>query len=102
MSPIFFDGDLRSGISIALQNSKFVACFIRDDGDESSKWETQYLGDPQVQSALTDRAITFRIQAGSEEAGFLAAYYPLSSFPALILIQSVSFLILGNISLINS
>ena len=89
MSSIFFDGDLGSGVNKAIEESKFVACFMRDDGEESSKWESQYLGDPQVQHALTDRAITFRIQAGSEGAAFLAAYYPVSVFPALILIQSV-------------
>ena len=99
---MFFEGDLSSGINIAVRDSKFVACFMKDDGDESSKWELEYLGDPQVQSALIDRAITFRIKAGSEEAAYLAAYYPVSVFPALILIQYVSHLSLVVVVLIDS
>ncbi len=85
-----------------MRDSKFVACFIRDHSDESSKWEIEYLGDTQVQSALTDRAVAFRIQAGSEEAAFLAAYYPVQTFPAVILIQFVSFLLFDTKLLINS
>ena len=87
MTSMFYEGDLESGISIALRESKFVACFVRDDGEESSKWEDEYLGDAQVKAALTDRAITLRIQAGSQEAGFLAAYYPVQAVPALVIIQ---------------
>ena len=87
MASTFYEGDLQSGISLALRDSKFVACFIRDDGDESSRWEDDYLGDAQVKSALTDRAITLRIQAGSQGAGFLTAYYPVPVVPALLLIQ---------------
>ena len=63
--------------------------FIRDEGEESSQWESEYLGDAQVKAALTAKAITLRIQAGSQEAGFLSAYHPVPVIPALIIIQCV-------------
>ena len=86
MASIFYEGDLQSGISLALRDSKSVACFITDDGEESSKWEEDYFGDDQIKSALSDRAVTLRIQAGTQEAEFLSAYYPLPVVPMLILI----------------
>ncbi len=87
MASIFYDGDLESGISLALKDSKFLGCFVRDDSEESSKWESEYLGDTQVRSALADRAITLRITAGSQEAAHLTAYYPVPIIPAFLLIQ---------------
>lgn len=84
---MFYEGDLQSGISLALKESKSVACFIRDDGEESSKWEDEFLEDAQVRAALTDRAITLRIKASSQEAQFLSAYYPVKAVPALTIIQ---------------
>lgn len=88
MASMFYEGDLQSGIHLALRESKSVACFVRDDGEESSKWENEYLDDAQVRAALTDKAITLRLQSGSQEAKFLAAYYPVQAVPALIIIQS--------------
>ncbi|KAI4175104.1 MAG: hypothetical protein LQ343_001865 [Gyalolechia ehrenbergii] len=36
---MFFDGNLQAGIARALQDNKPVACFVRDDGEESRTWE---------------------------------------------------------------
>lgn len=67
---MFYDGDLQSGISKALQESKLVTCFVagilvpnttyfsgqladcdRPDGDvESRSWENDFLEDPSVSS----------------------------------------------------
>lgn len=87
MTSMFFEGDLQSGISLALRESKSVACFVRDDGEESSTWENEYLVDAQVKAALADRAVTLRLQAGSPEAAFLSAYYPVQSVPTFTIIQ---------------
>lgn len=62
---MFYEGDLRSGITLAIQESKLVACFVRgdpatcnflcfvlthiaDDGPESATWEDDFLADPEV------------------------------------------------------
>lgn len=84
---MFYQGDLQTGIALALSESKSVACFVKDDGEESSIWESEYLKDDQIVAALTSKAITVRIQAGSQEAGFLSAYYPIPQVPAMIIIQ---------------
>ncbi len=86
---MFFTGDLQSGIALALRESKSVACFVADDGEESVRWENDYLKDPQVTSALRSKSVALRIQAGSQEAGFLAAYYPVPQVPSLMIIQCV-------------
>lgn len=63
---MFYDGDLQSGISQALAESKLVACFVRggleslisqkgsrsycdlDDSDQSTLWENDFLRDNEV------------------------------------------------------
>ena len=84
---IFFPGDLQSGISFALQDSKAVACFITDDGDESSIWQNQFLKDQNVLTALTAKAIVLRVAVYSQEAQYLSAYYPIPEVPSFIIIQ---------------
>ena len=83
---MFYDGDLQSGIALALQENKSVACFLTDNGSESRRWQESYLTDEQIGIALRSRTVTLRIEAGSQEAGFLAAYYPVPQVPAFILI----------------
>lgn len=34
---MFYEGDLQSGISLAIQESKLVACFVR--GEDISPWK---------------------------------------------------------------
>jgi len=53
----------------------------------SSLWEDEYLQDDQIKLALSSKTVAFRIYAGSQEAGFMAAYYPLPVVPALIVIR---------------
>ena len=67
-SKMFYDGDLQSGITKAVQESKLVACFVTgissisfllitlvltlticsDDGEESKLWEDDFLQDEIV------------------------------------------------------
>ncbi|KAG9556948.1 hypothetical protein KCU71_g15558, partial [Aureobasidium melanogenum] len=99
---MFFQGDLQSGISQAIQQHKLVACFVRqDDDDTSQKWENEWLTAPLDTSAGTDgqrslgeqlgeKAVLLRINAGSVEAGFLGAFCSLDSLPKLLVIQAGS------------
>ena len=84
---MFYDGDLQSGIALALRESKSVACFITDHGHEGAMWQTEYLTDQQVLMALTAKAVTLCIRAGSREAQYLSAYYPIPKTPSFIIIQ---------------
>lgn len=85
---MFFAGTLQEGISTALQQSKLVACFVTDDQEESNKWETEYLKDESIASSLEKEAVVLRLTAGSEEAGYLAAIFPLPKIPALVIIKN--------------
>jgi hypothetical protein len=71
---MFYEGDLQSGIALALAESKLVACFVRseflqcssivsmadgsqlsikqDESEESSLWENRFLVDDEVRSRL--------------------------------------------------
>ena len=44
--------------------------------------------DEQITTALTTKAITIRINGGSQEAQYLSAYYPVPVLPALIIIDN--------------
>ncbi|CAF9941505.1 MAG: hypothetical protein ALECFALPRED_009166 [Alectoria fallacina] len=85
---MFFDGDLQSGIALALSESKSVACFVKGDDVQSSIWEDDFLKDEQITTALIAKAITLRINGGSQEAQYLAAYYPVPVLPAFIMINN--------------
>jgi hypothetical protein len=41
----------------------------------------------QVSQLLTAKAVILRLQAGSQEAGFLAAFCPIGEVPSLVVIQ---------------
>lgn len=85
---MFFNGDLQSGIALALSESKSVACFVKGDDGQSSLWEDDFLKDEQIATALARKAVTIRINGGSQEAQYLAAYYPAPVLPAFIIIHN--------------
>ncbi|KAJ4386746.1 hypothetical protein N0V93_009644 [Gnomoniopsis smithogilvyi] len=84
---VFFTGTLQEGISTALQQSKLVVCFVTDDKEESKLWESQYLTDNTVAPLLEKDAVVLRLEAGSEEAGYLAAIFPLPKTPTVVIIR---------------
>ncbi|GAB7356008.1 hypothetical protein MBLNU459_g6632t1 [Dothideomycetes sp. NU459] len=96
---MFYGGDLQSGISLAIQEQKLVACFVRQDDDPTSRvWEEEWLTAPaigadgtasegSVGSRLSEDAVFLRINAGTQEAGFLSAFCSLDSFPRLVIIR---------------
>lgn len=85
---VFFTGTLQEGISTALQQSKLVVCFVTDNQEESTTWETDYLKDEAIASSLESGAVVLRLEAGSQEAGFLAAIFPLPKNPTLVIIKN--------------
>ncbi|KAK8132737.1 hypothetical protein PG999_000910 [Apiospora kogelbergensis] len=85
---MFFSGTLQEGISRALEQSKNVVCFVTDEGDESQQWEGEFLTETAVQSALDSAAVALRLKAGSEEAGYLEALFPVPRKPTLVVIQN--------------
>ncbi|GME66522.1 UBX domain-containing protein [Neofusicoccum parvum] len=85
---MFYDGDLQSGISLAIQQAKLVVCFVRDADDESKTWESEWLRDEPLATLLADKTVALRLDAGSQEAGFLSAFCPIAKTPAVIVIHN--------------
>ncbi|CZS98235.1 related to UBX7 UBX (ubiquitin regulatory X) domain-containing protein [Rhynchosporium agropyri] len=85
---MFYEGDLQSGIGKALQESKLVGCFVTDSGEESQLWENEFLQEESLKESLTEQTVLLRLVAGSQEAGYLAAIYPLPKTPTFVLIKS--------------
>ncbi|KAH7405738.1 hypothetical protein DE146DRAFT_649565 [Phaeosphaeria sp. MPI-PUGE-AT-0046c] len=85
---MFHQGTLQSGITLAIQQQKLVACFVRDDGAVSKAWEDEWLRSGWVSALLADKAVLLRIEAGSTEAGFLAAFCSIESIPSLVVVQN--------------
>ncbi|KAL1959600.1 hypothetical protein VTO42DRAFT_1635 [Malbranchea cinnamomea] len=84
---MFYEGDLQSGIALAIREAKQVICFVGDDGAESKTWVNEYLADTQV-SRLVANAVALRLTAGSQEAGFLSSFCPISKVPTLVVINN--------------
>ncbi|KAK7738995.1 hypothetical protein SLS53_005891 [Cytospora paraplurivora] len=85
---MFFTGTLQEGISKALQESKLVVCFVTDNAEESRLWEDDYLKDNTIAPSLETDAVLLRLEAGSQEAGYLAAIFPLPKNPTLVIIKN--------------
>lgn len=85
---MFFTGTLQEGISKALQESKLVVCFVTDEEEESRTWENEFLADEAVAPLVEKDAVSLRLSAGSQEAGYLAAIFPLPKNPTLVIIKN--------------
>ena len=104
---MFFQGTLQEGISTALQHNKQVVCFVTgmsnafcveavlptttntgvDEGDESQQWEDEFLAEDLLKGPLESQAVTLRLKAGSEEAGYLEALFPVPRKPTIVVIK---------------
>lgn len=85
---MFFTGTLQEGISTAVQQGKLVVCFVTDNNEESQQWENEFLKEDAVASALAMEGVTLRLEAGSPEAAYLAAIFPLPKTPTLVIIKN--------------
>ncbi|KAB5562901.1 hypothetical protein GE09DRAFT_763577 [Coniochaeta sp. 2T2.1] len=84
---MFFQGTLQEGIATALQQNKLVVCFVTDGESESQKWENEFLVDDAIRQFLSTKAVMLKLQAGSTEAGYLAAIFPLPKTPTLVIMN---------------
>ncbi|KAI2632842.1 hypothetical protein GGS21DRAFT_491347 [Xylaria nigripes] len=85
---MFFEGSLQEGISTALRESKQVVCFVTDHGSESQQWEDEFLVDDSIRSGLQSQSVILKLLAGSEEAGYLEALFPVPKKPTVVIIQN--------------
>ncbi|KAJ5780973.1 hypothetical protein N7457_006133 [Penicillium paradoxum] len=85
---LFYQGSLQEGIAVAVKDTKAVICFVRNDEELSSTWETDYFGDHELAQVLNAKAVVLRLTEGSQEAGFLASFCPISKFPTVVLIKN--------------
>ncbi|KAL4997620.1 hypothetical protein BDV10DRAFT_169153 [Aspergillus recurvatus] len=86
---MFFTGTLQEGITLAIQESKAVICFVPDDGETSSTWQEEYFqGDEQFKRVLESQSVLLRIAKDSPEAGFLASVCPISRYPTVVVIRN--------------
>ncbi|KAF7512347.1 hypothetical protein GJ744_001915 [Endocarpon pusillum] len=85
---MFHEGDLQSGIALAVQQSKAVLCFVHDHEENSKSWEEIISKDDQVVEAVRRNAVALRITAGSQEAVFLSSFCPFVAIPTVVVIQN--------------
>lgn len=84
---MFYQGTLQEGISTAVSQQKLVLCFVADDSDESSQWETEFLADDTLRD-LFEGQVLLRLEAGSASAGYLAQIFPLPRTPTVVIIKN--------------
>ncbi|KAL4991558.1 hypothetical protein BDW68DRAFT_143774 [Aspergillus falconensis] len=84
---MFFTGTLQEGITLAVQESKAVICFVPDDGETSSTWQEYFQGD-EFTRLLELQSVLLRIAKDSPEAGFLASVCPISKYPTVVVIKN--------------
>ncbi|PKS09366.1 hypothetical protein jhhlp_003980 [Lomentospora prolificans] len=85
---MFFPGSLQEALASAVQNSRAVVCFVTDDGEESQTWENEFLTQGPISHLISSNAVALRLKAGSEEAGYLAAIFPVPKFPTLVVLRN--------------
>ncbi|KAI9784722.1 MAG: hypothetical protein M1816_000725 [Peltula sp. TS41687] len=84
---MFFEGDIQSGIATARQESKAVACFIRDDSEKSLQWENELLKEDLIAQELRQKTVLLRMAANSQDAQSFSAFCPIVGAPALLIIK---------------
>ncbi|CAI6336874.1 unnamed protein product [Periconia digitata] len=85
---MFHQGNLQSGITLAIQEQKLVGILVGDDGPESAQWENEWLHSGWIENLLEQTAVLLRLEAGSTEAGFLSAFCTISSTPTFVVIHN--------------
>ncbi|KAI1307466.1 hypothetical protein F5Y03DRAFT_394005 [Xylaria venustula] len=85
---MFFQGTLQEAISTALQQSKQVVCFVTDNETESQNWEDELTTNDSIRPGLEINSVVLKLPAGSEEAGFLEALFPVPKKPTIVVIEN--------------
>ncbi|KAI5846343.1 hypothetical protein DFP73DRAFT_593406 [Morchella snyderi] len=86
--PLFFTGPVEAAVTTSITQGIPLACFIADDGAVSATWQDEYMQDEEVLPLLRGRCVLLRLQAGSVEAGFLAAFCPIQAVPYLVVVKN--------------
>lgn len=60
---------------------------LLDGQGESKQWEDDFLAQESVSRLLAAQAVCLRLEAASQEAGFLAQIYPIPKNPTLVMIK---------------
>ncbi|GJN67419.1 ubx [Purpureocillium lilacinum] len=84
---MFYEGSLQEGISSAVGQQKLVFCFVTNDNDESRQWQDEHLQDSTLKELIQKQAVALRLEAGSEEAGYLAQIFPLPQTPTIVIMK---------------
>ncbi|KAJ5819803.1 hypothetical protein N7474_005394 [Penicillium riverlandense] len=84
---LFYQGTLQDGISLAMRETKAVLCFA-EDTELSATWEEEYFAGDEVAQLLSSKAVSLRLSAGSQEAGFLTSFCPIQKFPTVVIIKN--------------
>lgn len=85
---IFENGEnLQAAVSKALAEKKALLCFVSDDGEDSTQWQVALL-DENIEEKLRASTVVLRLQAGSEQVGFLNAVCPVTSVPTVVIIYN--------------
>ncbi|OAQ99856.1 hypothetical protein LLEC1_05138 [Akanthomyces lecanii] len=84
---MFFQGTIQDGISTAVGQQKLLLCFVTDGNDESETWENEYLQDESVKDSIASKAVALRLEAGSNEASYLAQVFPLPKTPTIVIMK---------------
>ena len=82
---MFHQGDLQSGIALAVQQAKMVLCFVKDHSSTSQDWGGVLSG---LSEAISTETVALSLDAGSQEAAFLSSFCPIDHVPAIILIKT--------------
>ena len=97
---------IRSALSLRIDdNCREARLKLRtDEEQESTRWEKEWLVKDdvcvnyprsdlddcslyKVSGVLKDRAVVLKLQAGSQEAGFLSAFCLIEQFPSILIIK---------------
>lgn len=91
---MFHSGDLQSGITLAIQETKLVVCFVRNSTDDECRvWEEEWLGASadsaqSLGNTIASKAVLLRIDSGTPQEAFLQAVCPVSKVPTLVVIHN--------------
>ncbi|PNY24423.1 UBX domain-containing protein 7, partial [Tolypocladium capitatum] len=84
---MFYQGPLQEGISTAVGQQKLVLCFVTNQNEESRRWEDEFLHDGSLTGLIQGRAVALRLEAGSDEARYLAQIFPLPQTPTVVIMK---------------
>ncbi|KAJ2894016.1 hypothetical protein MKZ38_008018 [Zalerion maritima] len=85
MAPkLFFEGSTPEAVQATVQQQKYLVAFVTDENYEGQIWESDFI--PEIREQLLEKAITIKLVAGTQDAGFLASMFPIPKHPTVVII----------------